>query len=124
AGEGGEVDDGRGVVLTGAVGEGVGEDEAAFGVGVGHFGGDAVVEGEDVVDAVGGGVDHVFGAGDDADDALGQVEPGDGLHGADDAHPAALVVLHAGHAAGGLHGVAAGIEGDRLADEEDGLGSA
>ena len=54
AGERGEVDDGGGFMGGDSVGDCVGEDETAFGVGVGDFDGDAVVEGEDVAGAVGG----------------------------------------------------------------------
>ena len=120
AGEGGGVDEVGGAEGFGVV-EAVGEDEAAFGVGVDDLDGLAGHGGDDVAGFEGVAVGHVFGGADDADDADGGLELGDGAHGADHGGGAGHVVLHLVHVVGGLDGDAAGVEGDAFADEaEDG----
>ena len=101
--------------------EAVGEDEAAFGVGVDDLDGLAGHGGEHVAGFAGATVGHVFAGADDGDDAHGGLELGDGAHGAEHGGGAGHVVLHLVHVVGGLDGDAAGVEGDALADEaEDG----
>ena len=67
AGECGGIHQVGGAELLGVV-NGVGEDQAAFGVGVEHFDGFAGHGGLDVAGLLGGAAGHVFGAGDHADD--------------------------------------------------------
>ncbi len=106
------------------VGEAVGEDEAAFGVGVDDLDGFSglVTEGHgglNVAGLLGFAVGHVLSGADDADDANARLEQGDGAHGADHGSAAGHVVLHLLHVVGGLDGDAAGVEGDAFADEAE-----
>ena len=75
AGERREIDDRRGVQSLARVGDGVGEDDAAFGVGVHDLDVLAVVGRDDVAGPIGVAAGHVFGAGDEADDVALQPEP-------------------------------------------------
>ena len=121
SGEGGGVEEVGGAEGLGVV-EAVGEDEAAFGVGVDDFDGLAGHGGDDVAGLVGAAVGHVLAGADDAEDANGGLELGDGAHGRDHGGGACHVVLHLVHAVGGLDGDAAGVEGDAFADEAEGGG--
>ena len=121
AGEGGGVDEGGGFELRG-VGEGVAEDEAAFGVGVEDFDGGAVHGGYDVAGFACARVGHVFAGGDDGDEVDRQAGFGGGGECADDAGRAAHVVFHFVHRFAGFERDAAGVEGDAFADEDDGRG--
>ncbi len=122
AGEGCGVDEVGGSELAG-VAETVGEDEAAFGVGVDDLDGFAVHGELHVAGLLGLGVGHVLAAAEDGDDAQVGLEQGDGAHGSDHGGGAAHVVLHLFHAIGGLDADAAGVKGDALADQsEDGRG--
>ncbi len=120
SGEGGGVDEVGGAEGLGVV-EAVGEDEAAFGVGVHDLDGLAGHGGDDVAGFEGAAVGHVFAGADDAEDADVGLELGDGSHGSDHGGGTGHVVLHLVHVVGGLDGDASGVEGDAFADEaEDG----
>jgi hypothetical protein len=115
------------------VGEAIGQDEAAFGVGVDDLDGLAGLVGFeghgglDVAGLLGFAVGHVFCRADDADDLDLGLDAGDGGHGAEHGCRAGHVVLHQLHLVGGLDGDAAGVEGDALADEAEhwaGVGAA
>ena len=106
AGEGGGVDQVGGSELAG-VAETVGQDEAAFGVGVDDLDGFAVHGELHVAGLLGLGVGHVLAAAEDGDDAHVGLEQGDGAHGSDHGGGAAHVVLHLFHAIGGLDADAA-----------------
>src|SRR5271154_5514872 len=112
----------RGAQLFGVV-DSVGQDQAAFGVGVQDLDGLAGHGGLDVAGFLGFAAGHVFGAGDDADDFDVRLQLGKGAHYAQHGGAAGHVVLHFFHALGGLDGDAAGIEGDRFADQANDWGT-
>ncbi len=118
AGEGGGVDEVGGAEGLGVV-QAVGQDEAAFGVGVQDLDGLAGHGGDDVAGFEGQAVGHVLAGADDAEDADVGLELGDGAHAGDHGGGAGHVVLHLVHVVGGLDGDAAGVEGDALADQAD-----
>ena len=120
AGERGIFEDRGGLVGEARVGDGVGEDDAALGVGVEHLDRLAVAGRDDVAGAVGVGPGHVFRRGNEADDVERQLEVGRGEHHADHGDAAHLVLFHFVHLRAGLDRDAAGVERDRLADERDG----
>ena len=107
------------------VGKAVGENEAAFGVGVDDFDGFAGLvwsEGHGGLHVAGLlrlAVGHVLSGADDGDDAHLGLEQGDGAHGAEHGRAAGHVVLHLLHVVGGLDGDAAGVEGDAFADQAE-----
>ena len=118
SGEGGGIDQMGAAELAG-VAESVGENEAAFGIGVddldrlaGH--GDLHVAG--LLRFAGG---HVFGGADDGGDLHFRLEQRDGAHDADHGGAAGHVVFHFLHAVGGLDRNAAGVEGDAFADQSE-----
>ena len=120
SGEGGGVDEVGGTEGLRVV-EAVGEDEAAFGVGVHDFDGLAGHGGDDVAGFEGAAVGHVLAGADDAEDADVGLELGDGSHGSDHGGGTGHVVLHLVHVIRGLDGDSSGVEGDAFADEaEDG----
>src|SRR6478752_100569 len=98
-GECGEVDDAGGVVLKGDV-EDVGENEAAFGVGVENFDRFAAASGKHVAQFVGIAAEHVFDEAAEADHVNGELEAGDGLHRAEHGGRAGHVAFHRFHAVG------------------------
>src|SRR5271154_4734858 len=108
----------RGAQLFGVV-DSVGQDQAAFGVGVQDLDGLAGHGGLDVAGFLGFAAGHVFGAGDDADYFDVRLQLGKGAHYTEHGGAAGHVVLHLFHAVGGLDGDAAGVEGDRFADQAD-----
>ena len=116
AGEGGEIDQ-LGGAAAGGVDQAVGEDEAAFGVGGEDLHGDAVHAAEDVAGAEGVAGDHVLRGADRGLDDVADTEGAQGGHGAEDGGAAGHVALHVEHALVGLDRIAAGVEGDGLADE-------
>ncbi len=118
AGERGGVDDVRDAELLGIV-DAVGEDEAAFGVGVEDFDGFAGHGGLDVSGLLRFATGHIFGGRNDADYFYVGLESGDGAHDAEHGGTASHVVLHFFHALGRLDGDAAGVEGNGFADEAD-----
>ena len=97
AGQRGEFEDGGGLVGEARVGDGVGEDDAALGVGVEHLDGLAVARGDDVAGAIGVGPGHVFGGGDEADEVERQLQVGGGEHHAEHGEAAHLVPFHFVH---------------------------
>ncbi len=116
SGEGGGVDEVGGAEGLGVV-EAVGEDEAAFSVGVHDLDGLAGHGGDDVAGFEGAAVGHVLAGADDAEDADVGLELGDGSHGSDHGGGTGHVVLHLVHVVGGLDGDSSGVEGDAFADE-------
>ena len=124
AGEGGCVNE-VGCAESACVGETVGQDEAALGVGVDDVDGLAGPVGgyghcgHHVAGFVGFAVGHVLCGADDGDDAHFGLEQGDGAHGAEHGRAAGHVVLHLLHVVGGLDGDAAGVEGDAFADQAE-----
>src|SRR5229473_1568794 len=118
AGESGGVDEMRGAELLGVV-NAVGENEAAFRVGVENFDGLAGHGRLDVAGLLSFAPGHVFGTWDDANYFDAGLERGEGAHHAEHGGTAGHVVLHFFHALGRLDGDAAGIEGYRFADETD-----
>src|SRR5690554_221653 len=113
AGQGCHVDNGFRVVLL-HVGEGITQDQPAFGVGVEDFDGLATEGGDDIAGAGRTAVRHVFGRRDNRH----HVDRGSGLgqdfHGAKHAGGTAHVVLHLIHAFAGLETDPAGVKGDAL----------
>ena len=120
-GQGRHVDHGLGIVAV-HIGEGIAQHQAAFGVGVEHLDGLAGHGSEDVTGAVGVAPRHVLAARQHADDVDGQLQLGQGVHGAEHGGGATHVVLHLVHAVCRLDGDAAGVEGQPLAHQHDGLG--
>ena len=118
AGEGGAVDQDGGF-FVGGFGEEVAQDEAALGVGVADFDGEAAAGADDVERAHGAAGDRVFDAADAHDEADRQV--GIHQHGgeAEDVGGTTHVFFHPQHGGGGLEIVAAGVEDDALAAERD-----
>ena len=116
AGEGGDVDDHARFEAFG-VGEGVAENQPAFGVGVEHLDGLPRQGGDDVAGLVGVAVGQVFAGRHDAHDVEFRFEFGNGFEGAENAGGAAHVVFHFVHGLGRLEGNAAGIEGNALAHQ-------
>ena len=121
AGQGRHVDHGFGIVAI-HIGEGIAQHQATLGVGVEHLDGLAGHGGEDVTRAIGVAARHVLAARQHADDVDGQLQLGQGVHGAEHGGGAAHVVLHLVHAVRRLDGDAARIEGQSLAHQYDGLG--
>src|SRR5579872_7239445 len=117
-GKRGGVDEMRCAELLGVV-DGVGEDEAAFGVGVEDLDRFAGHGGLDIAGLLRGAADNVFCSRYNADYLDGGLEHGERTHGADHGGAAGHVVLHFFHAIGGLDGDTAGVEGYGFADEAD-----
>ena len=99
------------------VGEGVGQDQPAFGVGVEHLDGLARERRHDVAGPLRAAAGHVLDGGNQRRHRHGRLQLRDGPHGADHGGAARHVVLHLLHAVGGLDGDAAGIERDALAHQ-------
>src|ERR1019366_5715119 len=99
--------------------EAVGQDQAAFGVGVDNFDGLAGHGDLHVSRLLRFAGRHVFGGANDGGDFHFRLEQGDGAHGADHSGGSGPVVLHFLHAVGGLDGDAAGVEGDAFADQTE-----
>ncbi len=97
----------------------VGEDHAAFGVGVDHFDGLAGHGDLHVAGLLRASAGHIFGRGNDGNHWNRGLQVGDCAHGAEHGGAAAHVVLHFLHVVGGLDGDAAGVEGDGFADEPE-----
>ena len=119
AGQGGQVDDRRRLVVALHVGERVGEHEPAFGVGVDHLDRLAGHGGDHVARPLGVARRHVLDQPADADDIGLGLAQGERLEGSDHGPGAAHVPLHRFHALGRLDRNAAGVEGDAFADERE-----
>ena len=120
AGQGGQIDHAAGLVLANGVGERIGQDQAAFGVGIVDLDGLAVARADDVARPLGMSSRRVFTGGNDAYDVDGGAERGDGAEGAGDGRGAAHVELHLVHVLAGFQRDAARVERDALAHERDG----
>ena len=101
------------------VGEGIGKDEPAFSVGVHDLDGLAGHGAEHVAGFVRAAAWHVLRGRQQAHDVERQPERRSGPDRSEHRRAAGHVVLHPVHVLGGLDRDAAGIEGDRLADEGD-----
>ena len=118
AGQGGGVDQVGGAEFAG-VEHAVGENHAAFGIGIDDFDGLAGHGDLHVAGLLGAATGHIFGGGNYGDDRDRGFQVSDGTHGAEHGGAAAHVVLHQFHTIGGLDGNAAGIKGDGLADQAE-----
>ena len=118
--QGRDVDDGVGAEFL-RVRERIAQDQAAFGVGVEDLDRLARHRGDDVAGARGRSVRHVFAGRHDADDIDGRAHAGERADRAQDAARAGHVELHLVHFGAALERYAAGIEGDALADQHQGL---
>src|SRR5208337_4803351 len=101
------------------VAEAVGQDEAAFGVGVDDFDrlaghGDLNVSG--LLRFAGG---HVFGGADNGGNLHFRLEQRDGSHDADHGGGSGHVVFHFFHAVGGFYRNASGVEGYAFANQSE-----
>ena len=117
-GEGGDVDQDRGLEPVHGVRQRVGEDQAALGIGVEHFGRPAAVVRDDVTGADGVAADRVLGGGHHPVTRTGQPQPAQRRHHRHHHGAPGHVALHRRHALAGLDGDAAGVEGDALADQD------
>ena len=118
AGERGDVDEHGGVELGDGVGQGVGHDQAALGVGVGDLGGPTAPVPDHVAGAQRVAAETEFSAA--ATSPMTGHRAADGGqrgHGGDHDATAGHVALHVDHRLAGLDGEAAGVEGDALADQ-------
>src|SRR5204862_5024811 len=102
----------------GGVGQGIREDHAALGVGVGDLGGAAAEVAGDITGAVGGAGHVVLRGRDQTGQADAEAEPGGGDDGRDHGGAAGHVGTHQVHALGGLDRDPAGVERDALADQD------
>ena len=116
AGERGDIDDGLGLEAA-RVGEGIAQDEPAFGVRIQHFDGEPLHGAHHVAGLGGAAAGHVLAGRDDADHIDRGAHGGECLQGAEHAGSAAHVELHLVHGGAGLQADAAGVEGDALADQ-------
>ena len=109
--------DRSGLVESHGVGEGIGQHQTAFGVGVDDFDGRAVHPAQHVARPVGAARRQVFGARQNRGDRQRQSQLGraDGNRGR--GGRAGFVVDHVAHALGWLDADAAGVERDALADD-------
>ena len=123
-GEGGDVDQHVGLELVDGVGESVGEDQPALGVGVGDLGGAAAVLGEHVAGSHRVAAHGVLGHRQQAGDPHRAVDVGQRRHHGRDHGGAGHVALHRDHRLAGLDRETAAVEGDALADQHDVLGLA
>src|SRR5271170_1093105 len=121
AGERGRVNQVRAAELAG-VEHAVGQDHAAFRVGVDYFDGLAGHSDLHVTGFLGAAAGHVLRGGNYREYRDRRLQIGDGAHGAEHGGAAAHVVLHFFHVVGGLDGNTAGIEGDGFADEAENRG--
>src|SRR3954453_469187 len=99
--------------------EGVGQDQAALGVGVRDLDGQPRGGLDDVRRPDRVGPDHVLARGEDAGHPLGHLELGDRPHRGEHGRAAGHVALLADDVGLRLEEVAAGVEGHRLADEPE-----
>ena len=119
AGERGQVHQPGGPLAHG-VHQPVGQDQPALGVGVDDLDGGAVHGGEDIAGLDRVAARHVLRRGDDGQHLDRQAQGGDEARALDHRRAAAHVHLHVLHAAGGLDGDAAAVEGHRLAHQARG----
>src|SRR5271168_2459344 len=121
AGERGRVNQVRAAELAG-VEHAVGQDHAAFRVGVDYFDGLSGHGDLHVTGFLGAAAGHVLRGGNYRDHRDRRLQIGDSAHGTEHGGAAAHVVLHFFHVVGGLNGNAAGVEGDGFADEAENRG--
>ena len=115
-GEGGQINDGIGLGLT-SQRQGVGQHQAALGVGVEHFHCLTVGHGEHIAGPGGIAPQHVVGHGHVAGDLHRGCRRGDGGHHAQHCRSPAHVAFHGHHPGAGLDRQAAGVEGEALAHQ-------
>ena len=120
AGECGDVHHGRRLELLVDIGEGIAEDETAFGIGVENLDGLARHRLHDIAGSGGRATGHVFGRGDHADHIALEAHLRDGMHHPQYGGGARHVVLHFVHLGRWLERNATGVEGDALAHQHQG----
>ena len=106
-----------GDALLPGVTQGVGQHQAAFGVGVDHFYRLSVHGPNYVSGTLGGRSGHVLRGRDHGQDVYLGFGLSDDLHGGDHRCAPGHITLHGLHAAGGFQRNPAGVKGDSLADE-------
>ena len=99
-------------------GKSVGEDQAAFGVGVVHHDGLAVFRLEDIAGQNRFVADGVFGQAAHGTHLDGEFQGGNGLDGGQRGGCSAHVADHLGHGLGGFEAESAGVEGKALSDDD------
>ena len=109
------------MLLPDGVGHPVGQDETALSVGVAHLNGLARHGSDNVAGDIAVGGDAVFHRGDDGGDIHRNVVGGQGQHRPPHSGSACHVPLDALHGGGSLQAVAAGVAGDPLAHQTDGV---
>ena len=119
AGQGGQIDDAGGLVFFHGVRQGVGEDQAALGVGVDDLHGFTRHGAQDVAGLDGRAARQVLRRRHQAHHAAGIIQARQRLHGAEHRGTARHVHLHVFHAARRLDRNAAAVEGQSLADQHD-----
>ncbi len=119
AGEGGDVDQDVRVELVDGVGEPVGQDQPALGVGVGDLGRAAAVLGDHVAGPHRGAADGVLGHRQQPGDPDRAADRGERGHHGGDHGGAGHVALHGHHRLARLDREPAAVEGDALADQHD-----
>src|SRR5690606_11133863 len=98
-------------------GQGVGKDEATFGIRVENFDGSAGERGQDVAGTDGAAGGKVLHGGNDSHEVDRKLEEAGGEHGAEYGCASTHVHLHFIHFFGGFQGNPSGIEDHSLADE-------
>ncbi|PWW21145.1 hypothetical protein JD79_00273 [Geodermatophilus normandii] len=116
-GQGGDVDQHRGAQAQAGVGQAVGEDHPALGVGVPHLGGAPPDVPHDVGRPIGRAGHRVLRGRDDGGHRDGELQAGGGIERAEHRRSPGHVGLHLAHAGTVLDLDAAGVEGDALAHQ-------
>src|SRR5271156_4501684 len=101
------------------VGDSVGQDQAAFSVGVDDFDRLAGHRHLDVARFLSASAGHIFGGWNYGDYFDGGLQARDGANRAEHGGAAAHIVFHFFHTVGGLDGNSASIKSDRFADERE-----
>ena len=117
-GQRGGIDDMSGAVAI-RIGQGVCQDQPAFGIGIENFDRFAGERCDDIAGALGFAVDHVLNERRVTGDRNSGFQLRDGAHGPDHSSGARHVVLHFFHAVARLDRDAAGIEGDSFAEKRE-----
>ncbi|MPN13319.1 hypothetical protein SDC9_160640 [bioreactor metagenome] len=121
AGQSGHIDD-AGYILFGCrVVNGVCQCYPPLGIGVANLNGFAGHGPDNVSVLVGFAGDHILAGRYNGGHVPVQLAGGNGAHGADDGSGSAHVGMHGGHAGSRLQSISAGIIGQSLADQSDGL---
>ena len=117
AGEGGDVDDGEGLLLFDGIGHRVDQGQPALGVGVVDFHRPAGHGAQDIPGQIGGPGDPVLTGGHHGGHIGFDARPGDGQRGPDDGGGPAHIRLHCQHILIVLDVISARVKGDPLAHQ-------